>query len=153
MQQGRRLVIIESPYKGGPIWTTEYNVAYARRALLDSLERGEAPFASHLLYTQVWDDDIPDLRTAGIEAGLSWGRSADLTAVYCDHRISTGMMYGIERAMSEGRLVEYRWLECLKCETALPKGGMEYEDGWTRTRYTYQHLVIPAWLCSGCSTL
>jgi hypothetical protein len=50
-----RLVIIESPYAGDP----DGNLAYARAALADSLARGEAPFASHLLYPQVLDDMIP----------------------------------------------------------------------------------------------
>jgi hypothetical protein len=43
-----RRVIIESPYSGD----VETNVAYARAALRDCLSRGEAPLASHLLYTQ-----------------------------------------------------------------------------------------------------
>lgn len=43
-----RLVILESPYAGN----IEKNVAYARACVRDSLSRGEAPIASHLLYTQ-----------------------------------------------------------------------------------------------------
>jgi len=64
-------VIVESPYKGD----IPTNVAYAREALRDSLMRGEAPLASHLLYTQegVLRDEIPEERALGIEAGLSWG--------------------------------------------------------------------------------
>jgi len=66
-----RRVILESPYAGD----VATNVAYARRALRDCLLRGEAPFASHLLYTQpgVLDDTLPDERACGIEAGLIWG--------------------------------------------------------------------------------
>ena len=40
-------MILESPYAG----RVEENVAYARAAVRDSLLRGEAPIASHLLYT------------------------------------------------------------------------------------------------------
>ena len=40
-------VIIESPYTGD----VERNLEYARRCMRDSIKRGEAPFASHLLYT------------------------------------------------------------------------------------------------------
>ncbi len=43
-----KLVILESPYAGH----VDANVAYARMAMHDSLLRGEAPIASHLLYTQ-----------------------------------------------------------------------------------------------------
>lgn len=39
-------VIVESPYAGD----VERNTAYARAAVRDCLMRGEAPFASHLLY-------------------------------------------------------------------------------------------------------
>ena len=52
-----RLVIVESPYAGD----IETNVKYARRCVKDSLMRGEAPIASHLLYTQegILDDTTP----------------------------------------------------------------------------------------------
>jgi hypothetical protein len=46
------LVIIESPYAGN----VELNVSYARRAVKDSLGRGESPIASHLLYTQMAEE-------------------------------------------------------------------------------------------------
>lgn len=102
----RRLVIVESPFAGA----VEANVEYARACLRDCLLRGEAPFASHLLYTQegVLDDNISEERKLGIEAGLDWGALADATVVYTDRGISAGMEYGIKRAFQEGRKVEYR---------------------------------------------
>lgn len=101
-----RLVIVESPYAGD----VDRNVRYARAALADCLRRGEAPYASHLLYTQpgVLRDDVPEERRLGIEAGLAWGAKADATVVYRDLGISPGMEQGIERAMREGRAIEYR---------------------------------------------
>lgn len=103
------LVIVESPFAGH----VEANVAYARAALRDCLNRGEAPYASHLLYTQpgVLDDNDSDQRRAGIEAGLAWGKLATATVVYTDRGISTGMQQGIDRAIAEGRIVEYRSIE------------------------------------------
>jgi hypothetical protein len=103
-----RRVILESPYAGD----IAANEAYARRALRDCLLRGEAPIASHLLYTQpgVLDDLQPDERSLGIEAGLIWGELADATVVYTDRGISNGMRLGIERAVRSGRPVEYRSL-------------------------------------------
>jgi hypothetical protein len=100
----QRLVIIESPYAGD----VETNTRYARAALTDSLRRGEAPIASHLLYTQVLDDLDPRQRDAGILAGLAWGAHADATIVYTDLGTSSGMLLGIDRATAEGRTVEYR---------------------------------------------
>jgi hypothetical protein len=101
-----RRVIIESPYAGD----VTRNLAYARAAMADCLDRGESPFASHLLYTQdgILDDGIAAERTKGIEAGLAWGRGAAATVVYVDLGISSGMRLGIDRAKEEGRTVEYR---------------------------------------------
>jgi hypothetical protein len=101
-----KLVILESPYAGD----IDRNVAYARRCLRDSLLRGEAPIASHLLYTQpgVLRDEEPLERQHGIDAGLAWGRVAELTVVYTDLGFSAGMRYGIDAATRVGRPVEYR---------------------------------------------
>ncbi|GEM_PF-6649561 len=64
-------VIIESPFKGETPVEEADNIAYAREAMRDSLYRGEAPFASHLLYPQALDDGDERERSMGIEAGLS----------------------------------------------------------------------------------
>ncbi|MEK7090728.1 MAG: hypothetical protein AAB930_04040 [Patescibacteria group bacterium] len=101
-----RRVVVESPYAGD----IKRNTRYARACLHDCLVKGEAPFASHLLYTQpgVLDDTIPHDRALGIEAGLTWGKIADAMVVYTDYGITPGMQKGIDRAKSEGRPVEYR---------------------------------------------
>lgn len=104
-----KLIIIESPYAGD----VEANIEYARKCVKDSLSKGEAPIASHLLYTQpgILDDDIPEERQWGIDAGLAWRRVADMTVVYTDKGITRGMEYGIALAQEEGNAVEYRTLE------------------------------------------
>lgn len=86
------------------------NLAYARRCLLDSLRRNEAPYASHLLYPQCLDDATHEERELGIRAGFAWGLHADLVAVYTDRGITLGMQRGIERARAEGQRVEFRRL-------------------------------------------
>jgi hypothetical protein len=103
-----RRVIVESPYAGD----VETNLLYLRLCLRDCLLRGEAPFASHALYTQpgVLDDNDPKERKMGIRAGLEWGSYADATVVYTDHGISAGMQLGIDDAQSDGRPIEYRQL-------------------------------------------
>ena len=102
----RPLVIVESPFAGD----RERNHRYLKAAMRDCVDRGEAPFASHMLYTQFLDDDVPDERTAGIESGLAWGRHAEKTVVYDDLGISRGMQFGIDRANAEDRYIEYRTL-------------------------------------------
>lgn len=104
-----QLVIIESPFAGD----LDTNIKFARACMRDSLRRGEAPFASHLLYTQeeILDDDVPKERNWGIEAGLAWGKYASKTVVYTNLGITSGMEIGIQRAIEEGREVEYRELD------------------------------------------
>jgi hypothetical protein len=115
-----KLVIIESPYAGD----VKRNEAYARECMLDCLVRGEAPFVSHLLYTQVLDDTNPQERKLGIEAGISWYNVAEKSVVYTDYGISKGMEQGIAKAKSLGREIEYRLLygDNDEKEHLLPRG-------------------------------
>ena len=102
-------VVIESPYAGD----VERNISYARACLKDALKRGEAPLASHLLYTQpgVLDDTISEERKLGMEAGFVWGALAKTCAVYVDYGVTSGMLEGIQRAEKAGLKIEYRTLE------------------------------------------
>ena len=106
MPDKKRLLILESPYAG----ETEDNKAYARACIRHSLSLGEAPIASHLLYTQpgILDDNDPEQRRRGIRAGLAWLRVADASVVYLDRGVSEGMMEGISAAVEAGVPVEYR---------------------------------------------
>lgn len=106
-----RRVIIESPFRSATPEEAARNVRFARACLFDSLRRGEAPYASHLLFPQVLDDADAAQRMQGIEAGLAWGLAADLTAVYTNIGRSEGMEYGIRAAEVAGRSVEYRMVE------------------------------------------
>lgn len=103
-----KLVILESPYAGD----VEENVAYARECVKDCLKRGEAPIASHLLYTQpgVLDDTVAEERKLGIAAGLAWLDACDYMVVYIDLGISGGMRAAIDKANLEGVWVHFRKL-------------------------------------------
>lgn len=76
------------------------------------LRRGEAPYASHALYTQtgVLDDNVPEQRKLGIEAGYAWWDKADLIAFYLDLGWSHGMRAANERAGSSGKASEVRFI-------------------------------------------
>lgn len=114
-----RRVIIESPYAGrskNPIvafFQCCANRRYARRALRDSLGRGEAPLASHLLYTQrgVLNDQDPVERSWGIGAGHVWIEQADAVVFYLDRGISQGMRAGETWALDRHIPVETRYLD------------------------------------------
>jgi len=111
-KEKNNLVLLESPYAGKTKKEIDHNVKYAQLCMKDCFDRGEYPFASHLLYTQpgILNDTIPEEREKGIMAGLAWGRHASKTVVYCDYGISKCMMEGMEKADSEGREVEKRYL-------------------------------------------
>jgi len=103
-----RRVIVESPYAGD----IERNLRYVRACMRDCLLRGEAPYASHALYTQegILRDEIADERMYGITAGFAWREASDATVVYTDLGSSKGMDFGIAHAKEIGHPVEYRSL-------------------------------------------
>ncbi|HEY3495501.1 MAG TPA: hypothetical protein VGK73_12480 [Polyangiaceae bacterium] len=98
-------VYIASPFRGASKEETRQNIVYARLCLLDSLERGEAPYASHLLYTQVWSEHR---RTDGLSAGDAWRESAEFVALYFDLGISGGMKRAEMKAAHRGTSCGYR---------------------------------------------
>lgn len=103
-----RPVIIESPFAGA----VSRNLDYLRACMADALGRGEAPFASHGLYTQagVLDDAKPEERRKGIEAGFAWWPLAAAVVFYVDFGWSAGMHTAHERALRLGESVEVRTL-------------------------------------------
>jgi hypothetical protein len=105
-------VIIESPFKGSTERLTERNVRFLAACLRDCLLRGEAPFASHAIYTLpgVLDDSLPAERKLGINAGFQWRPASERTVVYQDFGISEGMRQGIEHAKTLGHVIEVRSL-------------------------------------------
>lgn len=103
-------VVIESPLSSDTPEGFEENRRYARACMRDSLMRGEAPYASHLLYDQpgILDDRIKAERELGMMAGFRWGAEADTVIVYQDLGISPGMAEGIRRAAINNKQIIYR---------------------------------------------
>jgi hypothetical protein len=105
------LVVVESPFKGAGWEETRRNVLYAKCAIKDCLERGEAPYASHLNFTQagILDDTILEERYAGIMAGVRIVENFDISAFYVDFGMSAGMTkFGLTGAEKAGREIQYR---------------------------------------------
>lgn len=104
-------VVVESPFSGrGNKLLERVFARYCNAAMRDCLQRGEAPFASHAIYTRVLDDDVPEDRMLGIHAGFAWAMAGVLTAVYIDYGVSDGMRLGIGHAQTQGRPIENRML-------------------------------------------
>ena len=97
-------VIVESPYRGDVL----RNSAYRDRCIMDCLNRGESPIASHRMFPGILNDDDPKQRELGIEAGLAWIPVADLLALYVDLGISDGMENAMSRARKCGVKIEKR---------------------------------------------
>jgi hypothetical protein len=107
----RRRVYVETPFRADDPAGLRRNREYLLRCMRDCLDRGESPFASHLLYTHFLNDDVPAERDTGIVCGFAWASVADATVVYTDHGISFGMKLGINDARFMGRPIEYRSIE------------------------------------------
>ncbi len=75
-----------------------------------SLSLGEAPLASHLLYTQagILNDEIEAERTLGIAAGIAWAGVADKHIFYIDYGMSRGMRDALEYAVKRNIPIEMR---------------------------------------------
>lgn len=105
-----RRVQILSPFRGNSAAERARNVAYAQAAMLDCLERDEAPFAPHLLYPAVLDESDPEQRMQGISAGLEWLAVAEAVVIYEDLGVSEGMAAELRAAAVAGVPVERRRL-------------------------------------------
>lgn len=100
----RPKVLIESPYAGD----VHRNMEYLRRATLDSLRRGENPYASHKMLTDALNDMDATEREEGIGAGLEWHSVIEKVVVYVDYGMSGGMVRGIATAKKRNLPVEER---------------------------------------------
>jgi hypothetical protein len=134
-----RLVILESPFAGN----VEENIEYARRCVKDSLHRGEAPIASHLLYTQpgILDDTIPEERQLGIDAGLAWRAVAEGSVIYIDKGLSRGMEYGVIAAIQAGIPIEVRSIDNSPGVLAWSEWVRELTDKHTRATKALDELA------------
>ena len=89
-------VMIESPFAADDFVQEELHKKYLEACIFDSLERGEAPFASHGFYTQWLEDSEPAERKKGMACGKAWAETSDIIAFYVDYGISPGMIEMLE---------------------------------------------------------
>ena len=82
----RKLVYIASPLSGD----VETNLDFARQACLYAMAQGVTPFAPHLLYPQMLDDNDPAQRELGMNMGNQMLALCDELWL-CGDIISSGM--------------------------------------------------------------
>jgi hypothetical protein len=111
-QESRKYAVIESPFKGENKAQETLHRAYLEACLRDSiLNHGEAPIASHKLYTDALDDSVANERAIGIHVGLELAKVCARSVFYIDLGMSEGMeRYGLPGARAAKREVIYRRL-------------------------------------------
>lgn len=114
MRHNRKTVCVESPLKGD----LPKNLEYARQCLRYVLDKGHAPFASHLLYTQVLDDRVKWQRDKSLNAGIDFGRLCEERWFFTGLGMSEGMKLALNSANEVGQHIEIVHLEY---------GSIEYE--------------------------
>ena len=114
-----RHVIVESPFKATQERSIEQHREYLKHCLADCAKRGESPYASHLMLTEVLDDDDPHERGFGIKAGWEWAKFADAIALYIDMGVSPGMHESIKHYESIGKPIERRKIDFLLIRSIL----------------------------------
>src|SRR5215472_12749356 len=129
-------VIVQSPFAGGFA-----NVKYGRECVKDCINRGESPFAAHLLYTQkgLLDDRLPEERRKGIDAAYGWLEVADYVVVYMDLGVTPGMVVGIVRAARMGKQIKLRWLK--RKQEEIIDAGQGIRDSLQFDEQDREHLV------------
>lgn len=108
--QALQAVYVCSPLRANTEVERARNIEYARAVTLDSERRGEAPFTPHLLYTQIFDDNVQEERERAMKAAIVWFSRADKVVVYTDLGISQGMREEMVLAVAQRRMVEERTL-------------------------------------------
>lgn len=77
---------------------------YLKALALHVLGLGFAPYASHV-YTQWLDDNDPDQRTLGIQAGFAWAQGVQDVFIGTDLGVSAGMELGLKVHRAAGRTI------------------------------------------------
>lgn len=95
------LAYICSPYRGNKV----RNIEYAKYIMNKALEMGYAPIAVHLYLTQVLDDDIPEQRQQGLDAGKEILRVCSTIIIGAQYGISEGMKEEIEAAAGKQTII------------------------------------------------
>jgi hypothetical protein len=84
------------------------NLVLAKEYCKYVLEKGNAPFASHVFYSSLLDDAIPEERDLGMEAGKAFIRTCDEMWVFLVKSVfSKGMVEEVLLAKSLGMVIRY----------------------------------------------
>lgn len=107
IRQPRRPVVVVSPFVPEELSKGPKLQRYAIRAVRDSINRNEAPLASHVMY---YDLSIrnPIERDIGLQLQLSWLKHAQAVVVYNDWGITPAMQVVLNAAAVRNKRIEFR---------------------------------------------
>lgn len=117
----RKLVYIASPLSGD----VETNLDFARQACLYAMAQGVTPFAPHLLYPQMLDDNDPAQRELGMKMGNQMLALCDELWL-CGDITSPGMAK--ERALAEDLDIPVQWVS-MDGILYRPPDELRWDDG------------------------
>lgn len=100
-------IYICSPLAGN----IEANIANAKRYCAFAIGQGVMPYAPHVYFTQFLDDEVPEERDMGIEAGMKWLALCSEIWVF-GNRISLGMGAELEYAKEHGLVIRHFTDDC-----------------------------------------
>lgn len=120
-------VFLESPCNAADAESFQVNKEYCLAAMLDCLDQGESPYASHWIFafSGALNDQDKEQRAQGMRAGFEWLRFANKSVVYIDLGLSAGMWKGIQKAIDRNMRIEWR---SLKNYRPMVRGRAEFED-------------------------
>ena len=93
-----RTVYICSPYRAKDSAQLDRHIDYAQELKRQALEAGLAPITPHLYMTQCLNEDKPQERAIGMEAGLALLKHCDFVIAGVKYGISEGMSREIQTA-------------------------------------------------------
>ncbi len=103
-----RRIYVSSPFGSPDPWIVWLNVQVARDVCRAILERGDAPYASHLIYPEVLGEDSGAARETGLQAALAFVEACDEVAWALPPWVdgpTPGMRGELRRALELGKPV------------------------------------------------
>lgn len=97
---GNKLIYICSPYRG----EVERNLQYARELPRIALDNDFVPITPHLYLTQAINDEVPEEREKGMEAGKELLKHCKYILIGSKYGLSAGMLEEIEIALQCGTI-------------------------------------------------
>lgn len=97
-----RTCYICSPYRAKTEAELDNHIDYAQEITSKAMAAGLAPITPHLYLTQVTNDEIPEQRARGLEAGQALLLLCDCVIIGNRYGVSAGMQAEIKLAEQQG---------------------------------------------------